>query len=101
MLERLRRIALPAVGAIGVLVKTIARRRPQMSPTALTALRHLATHTSASLPNLSSRLKLPREHTLKLLSDLEHRGFVQLSPGKGGETARIAAITKAGREQIA
>jgi len=61
----------------------------------------LAIHTSASLPDLSSRLKLTAEDTLRLLTELEARGAVQLSGDQGSGHVRIAAITKAGREQVA
>ncbi len=45
-------------------------------------------HTSAcTLPDLSSRLKLTAEDTLRLLTELEARGAVQLS-GDQGEGSR-------------
>ena len=48
-----------------------------------------------------SRLKLTAEDTLRLLTELEARGAVQLSGDQGSGHVRIAAITKAGREQVA
>jgi DNA-binding MarR family transcriptional regulator len=101
MLERLKRIALTAIGAIGMIVQGAIKRQARVSPEGLRLLRHLATHTSASVSELSSRLKLPVDDTLRLLAELEKRGSVQLSADQGVEHVRIAAITKAGRGQIA
>jgi DNA-binding MarR family transcriptional regulator len=101
MLERLKRIALTAIGAIGLLLKTVAeKRRGPSFPDTIKVLRLLATHTSAPVPELASRLKLSAQETLRLLTNLEERGAVKLSPDQGAEHVRIAAITQAGREQI-
>ena len=102
MLGRLKRIALTAIGAIGLLWKMASQKaRGRSSPDALCALRLLATHKSAPIPELASRLKLSPDETLRLLTDLEERGAVKLSQDQGVEHIRIAAITLAGREQIA
>jgi DNA-binding MarR family transcriptional regulator len=101
MLEKLKRIALSAIGAVGILVQVVARRsRSRLSPHAKSVLRQLATHTSASVAELALRRKLSEHETLQLLTELEERGFVQLSPDHGIGHVRIAAVTKAGREQI-
>ena len=99
MLAWLKRIALTAIGAIGLLWKAVAGKRP--SPDTLKVLRLLATHTSAPVPELASRLKLSTHETGRLLTDLEESGAVKLSPDHGIEHVRIAAITQAGRDQIA
>jgi DNA-binding MarR family transcriptional regulator len=102
MLERLKRLALTAIGAIGLLMKAVGGKGgARSSPDTLKILRLLGTHTSASVPELASRLKLSTNETLRLLTDLEERGAVKLSPDHGIEHVRIAAITQAGREQIA
>jgi DNA-binding MarR family transcriptional regulator len=102
MLKMLRQLALGAVGVLGSLAKMIGdKRQARMPPDAPKLLGYLATHTSSPIPELSSRLRLPAEATLRLLVDLEQRGWVQLSGEQGNANVRIAAITKAGREQIA
>jgi DNA-binding MarR family transcriptional regulator len=101
MLATLKRLAVTALGALGLYAAVAKLRRAKASPDARRVLEHLATHTSASLPDLSSRLKLMPEDTLRLLTELEERGAVQLSSDQGSGHVRIAAITKAGREQIA
>ncbi len=102
MLEMLKRLALGAVGVLGLLAKMAGgKRQARMPPDGQRLLRYLATHTSSPVPELSSRLKLSAEDTLRLLVDLEQRGWVQLSGDQGSVNVRIAAITKAGREQIA
>jgi DNA-binding MarR family transcriptional regulator len=101
MLATLKRLALTALGALGLLAAVAKTRRATASPDAKRLLEHLATHTSASIVDLSSRLKLTADDTLRLLTDLEERGAVQLSTDQGSGHVRIAAITKAGREQIA
>lgn len=102
MIEMLKRLALGVIGVLGSLAKTIGdKREARMPPGAPKLLGYLATHTSSPIPELSSRLKLPAEETLRLLVDLEQRGWVQLSGEQGSGNVRIAAITKAGREQIA
>jgi DNA-binding MarR family transcriptional regulator len=101
MLATLKRLALTALGAIGVLAAVVKKRGAKVSPDAKRLLEHLATHTSASLPDLSSRLKLTADDTLRLLTELEAKGAVKLSADQGSGHVRIAAITKAGREQLA
>jgi DNA-binding MarR family transcriptional regulator len=100
MLARLKRIALTAIGAIGLLWKAVGGKR-HAPPDTLKVLRLLATHTSAPVPELASRLKLSTHETVRLLTDLEEGGAVKLSPDHGIEHVRIAAITQAGRDQVA
>jgi DNA-binding MarR family transcriptional regulator len=102
MLTTIKRLSLAAFGALG-LVAAVARLRQKRkaSPDALKLLRYLATHASAPVPELSSHLKASAEDTLRLLTELEGRGFAQLSGDQGSGHVRIAAITKAGREHVA
>jgi DNA-binding MarR family transcriptional regulator len=97
----MKRLALTALGALGLYAAVAKLRRTTASPDAKRLLEHLGMHTSASLPDLASRLKLTAEDTLRLLTELEGRGAVQLSGDQGSGHVRIAAITKAGREQVA
>lgn len=101
MIATLKRLALAAVGALGVVAAVVTLRRGKMPPEATRLLHHLATHTSAPVSDLSSRVKLSVDETVRLLDRLEERGFVQLSGDQGSGHVRIAAITKAGREQVA
>jgi DNA-binding MarR family transcriptional regulator len=100
MFKWLSRLAL-IVAPLGVLVRMVVKKRgARTSPDATKILKYLATHTSAPVPELSSRNNLPPNDTSRLLVDLEQRGFVQLSAEQGIEHVRIAAITRAGREQL-
>jgi DNA-binding MarR family transcriptional regulator len=100
MLKWLKRLAL-AVAPVGLLMKMIIdKRRKRTSPAGSKLLSYLDRHTSASVPELSSRTKFPIAETTRLLDELEQRGLVQLSGEQGMEHVRIAAITKAGREQV-
>jgi hypothetical protein len=101
MLKTVKRLALGVVGAVAFIVKFMPGKRAQKSPDAKTLLRHLATHTSSPIPELARQAKMSAEDTLRLLVTLEERGLVQLSDDKGLANVRIAAITKAGREQAA
>jgi DNA-binding MarR family transcriptional regulator len=101
MLETIKRLALGTIGALGLLAAFVRTGRKRASPNALRLLRHLATSKSSSVPDLSSSLKLKADDASRLLADLERRGWVQLSGDQGAGHVRIAAITKAGREQIA
>ena len=90
-----------AVAPLGILVKMVVdKRRSRVSPDGMKILAYLATHTSGPVPELSTVLKLAPEDTLRVLTELEQRGFVQLSPDQGIGHVRIAAITKAGRELL-
>jgi DNA-binding MarR family transcriptional regulator len=100
MLTTLKRLALAAVGAFGLFATVAKLRQGKLRPDARRILKHLATNKSSSVTEVSSRLKLPVDEAARLLSDLEARGFVQLSGDQGVEHVRIAAITKAGRGQI-
>jgi DNA-binding MarR family transcriptional regulator len=101
MIATLKRLALAALGALGVAATVAKLRRGKTPPQATRLLKHLATHTSASVSELSSRIKLSVTETVRLLDGLEERGLVQLSGDQGSSHVRIAAITKAGREQVA
>ena len=63
-------------------------------------LRHLARHTSRTVGEIASPLKLSTDDTLATLADLESRGLVKLSPDKGTHHARIAALTSLGRKGL-
>jgi IclR helix-turn-helix domain len=97
--QPLKRFAVAAIGALG-LFATVVKLRRGVAPGAAKMLRHLATNKSSSVPELSSRLKFPASETVRLLDDLETRGFVQLSEDQGVGHVRSVAITKAGREQV-
>jgi len=97
MFKWLTRLAL-GIAPLGLLTKMLADKvRPRVSPDASKLLDYLATHTSAPVPELSSRLKLRVDDVSRLLAELERRGFVQLSGDQGIGHVRIAAITNAGR----
>jgi IclR helix-turn-helix domain len=93
--------ALGLVGAIAVLVKLMPSQRRAGSPDATALLRYLATHTSSPIPEAARHAKMSAEEALRLLLTLEEQGLVKLSEDKGLTNVRIAAITKAGREQVA
>ena len=83
---------------LGLLMKMLMDKvRTRVSPDASKLLEYLAMHTSAPVPELSSRLKLPMGDVSRLLAELERQGFVQLSGDQGTAHVRIAAITSAGR----
>jgi hypothetical protein len=99
MLKWLRRLVV-TLAPLGLLAKIfIDKRRTQLSTDAGRLLEYLATHTSGPVPELSSRLRLSLDETLRLLTELEQRGLVQLSGNHGKGHVRIAAITNAGRER--
>ena len=90
------------VGPLGLLAKMVVdKRRTRVSSDGSKILRYLAKHTSGLVPALASRLKLTPDATSMILAELEGQGFVQLSEDQGTGHARIAAITKAGRERVA
>ena len=98
MLKWLRRAAL-AIGPLGWLAKMLINKgRARVSPESSRLLGYLAIHASGPVPEIASHLKLRLEDTLRLLTELEQRGLVQLSGDQGIGHVRIAAITKAGRE---
>jgi DNA-binding MarR family transcriptional regulator len=69
-----------AVAPLGILVKMVVdKRRSRVSPDGMKILAYLATHTSGPVPELSTVIKLAPEDTLSVLTELEQRGFVQLS----------------------
>ena len=101
MLATLKRHALAAAGALGLLAIMLKLRRGRTAPDARKILDYLATRTSSPVPDLSRRLKMSALDTVRLLADVEQRGWIQLSSDQGAAHTRIAAITNAGREQIA
>ena len=101
MLKTVKWLALGAVGALAFIVKFMPGKQGATSPETMTVLRYLATHTSSPIPELARHAKMSDGDALRLLATLEERGLVQLSDDKGSANVRIAAITKAGREQAA
>jgi len=100
IVETFTRLTLGAIGALGLLAAVVKRGPKKASPESLRLLKHLAKNKSSSVPELSSRLKLTTDETERLLAEFEKRGWVQLSGDQGAAHVRIAAITRAGREQI-
>jgi DNA-binding MarR family transcriptional regulator len=101
MVKTLKRLALGVIGALGLLTAVVRKGRIKSKPDALRLLRYLSKDKSSSVRELSSKMKLSIDETARLLGDLEERGWVQLSGDQGAGHVRIAAITQAGREQIA
>ena len=100
MVKTVKWLALGVVGAVAFVVKFMPGKKASKS-NAMTLLRYLATHTSNPIPELARQAKMSDEDALRLLVTLEKRGLVKLSDDKGLANVRIAAITKAGREQVA
>jgi DNA-binding MarR family transcriptional regulator len=94
-------LALGIAGALAFVVKFLPGKRGAKSPDAMTLLRYLATHTSSPIPEIARQAKMSTEDAVRLLVTLEEQGLVKLSEDKGLANVRIAAITKAGREQVA
>ncbi len=90
MLDTLKRFALGAIGALGLLAAIVKQGRKKAPPDALRLLRHLA--KSSPVPELSNRLKLRADDTAQLLTELEQRGWIQLSADQSAEHVRIAAL---------
>jgi DNA-binding MarR family transcriptional regulator len=88
------------VGALALL-RAVVHGRPARSPTDAALLQELAREKSASVPNLSSRAKVSQPAALTVLIELEEKGLVRLTAEGGVEHVRIAAITEAGREEVA
>ena len=101
MVKTVKWVALGVAGAVAFIVKFMPSRKLSKSSEGMTLLRHLATHTSSPVPELARQAKVSDEDALRLLATLEKRGLVKLSDDKGLVNVRIAAITKAGREQVA
>ena len=94
------RIIAFCVGALALL-KDVVRGRRARSATNAALLRELAREKSASVPDLSSRAKVSQPAALVALIELEEKGLVRLTEESGAEHVRIAAITEAGRQEVA
>jgi DNA-binding MarR family transcriptional regulator len=98
VLQPLKSVGLSVVRFAIWIVRALRRqRRAAPSTDETSVLRELARHNSAPVSQLSSRLQSPPDATMEVLTNLEERGLVQLSPEKGVEHIRIAALTAAGR----
>jgi DNA-binding MarR family transcriptional regulator len=60
-------------------------------------LREVARRRSCPVPDVASKLGLPREDSLDVLIELEKRGLVRLSEDRGVGHTRLVAITRKGR----
>jgi DNA-binding MarR family transcriptional regulator len=101
MVKTVKWVALGLAGAVAFIVKFMPGKKLSKSSEWMPLLRHLATHTSSPIPELARQAKMSDEDALRQLAALEKRGLVKLSDDKGQANVRIAAITKAGREQVA
>ena len=88
------------VGALALLKDVIHKRRAR-STTDAALLRELAREKSASVPDLSLPAKVSQPAALVALIELEEKGLVRLTGEGGAEHVRIAAITEAGRQELA
>jgi DNA-binding PadR family transcriptional regulator len=96
----LERIVAFCVGALALLKDVIHGRRVR-SATDTALLRELAREKSASVPDLSLPAKVSQPAALVALIELEEKGLVRLTEESGAEHVRIAAITEAGRQEVA
>jgi len=94
------RIVVLCVGALALL-KDVIHKRQGRSVTDAALLRELAREKSASVPDLSSRAKVSQPAALATLIELEEAGLIRLTAEGGAEHVRIAAITEAGRQELA
>jgi hypothetical protein len=101
MMTTVKKLALGIVGAIALLVKLMPGQKRAVPPGAAALLQYLATHTSSPIPEVARHARMSADEALRLLLTLEELGLVKLSEDKGPTNVRIAAITKAGREQVA
>jgi DNA-binding MarR family transcriptional regulator len=60
-------------------------------------LREVARRKSCPVPEVASRLGLPREACLEVLTELEKRRLVRLSEDRGAAHTRLVAVTRKGR----
>lgn len=97
----LKRLLAMCLGVTDILTRAVRRRRATSAREAAALLRELAHERSATVPDLSARLKVSQPATLSMLSKLEEAGLIRLSVDRGDEHVRIAAITDAGREEVA
>src|SRR4051794_14740356 len=101
MKEAVQRVVALCLGALAILTDAIRARRARTTPEAHKLLQELASEKSASVLDLSSHANIAQPAALAILIELEESGLVRLSADKGPEHVRIAAITEAGREQVA
>src|SRR3954452_23994538 len=94
------RIVAFCVGALALL-KDVIHKRQGRPVTDAALLRELAREKSASVPDLSSRAKVSQPAALVALIELEEKGLVRLTGEGGAEHVRMAAITEAGRQELA
>ena len=87
------------IGALALLKDVVHGRRAR-STTDAVFLRELAREKSATVHDLSSRVKVSQPAALAALVELEAKGLIRLTEG-GAEHVRIAAITEAGRQEVA
>ena len=87
------------IGALALLKDVVHGRRAR-STTDAVFLRELAREKSATVHDLSSRVKVSQPAALAALVELEGKGLIRLTEG-GAEHVRIAAITEAGRQAVA
>ena len=99
MPDPVKRFIALCVGALALIRDALRRRK--LGPQGASVLRQLAAEKSASILDLSSRAKVTEPAALSILIELEEQGLVRLSADKGAEHVRIAAITDAGRQELA
>jgi len=88
------------VGALALL-KDIVHGRRTRSPTNAALLRELAGEKSATVLDLSLKAKVSQPAALAALIEREEKGLIRLTAEGGAEHVRIAAITEAGRQEVA
>ena len=88
------------IGALALLKDMVHGRRAR-STTDAVFLRELAREKSATIHDLSSRVKVSQPAALAALVELEGKGLIRLTAEGGAEHVRIAAITEAGRQEVA
>jgi DNA-binding MarR family transcriptional regulator len=101
MIDRLKKALALCVGAVALVTDALQGRQMRRRPAVGSFLRELASEKSATIVDLSARAKVSEPAALAILVQLQEQGLVQLSSDKGAEHVRIAAITDAGRQEIA
>src|SRR5215204_4382053 len=87
------------IGALALLKNVVHGRRAR-STTDAAFLRELAREKSATVHDLSSRVKVSQPAALAALVELEGKGLIRLTAEGGAEHVKIAAITEAGRQEV-
>jgi len=82
------------------LLKGVMRSASATEANAWAILKLIAEHKSYLVRDVAARVNLSMEDTLAALSTLEQRAFARISADKGDLHARIAAITKRGRNEV-